>query len=63
MMVLEDGQVTPILQGGQPITLNLLETEPNPGQVQRSSGEPPFSSTKEKRQAGPNSNCMCEWQN
>ena len=65
MQIMNGGQPAPYTPNGQPIIVNLIETEPLPLQQQQLQ-EPPPSSTnsyKEKRQAGPISNCMCEWQN
>ena len=64
-MQMDSGEPTPYELNGQPNIVNLNETEPLPLQQQQlqEPSPPSTNSHKEKRQAGPNSNCMCEWQN
>ena len=68
MQIMNDGRPSPYEPQGQPIIANLTETEPPPlqqQQLEQSQGPtpPPAASYNEKRQAGSNSWCMCEWQN
>lgn len=68
MQILNNGQPSPYEPQGAPIIFNLTETEPAPLQQQqlqqnRGPTTPPPASYKKKRQALPNSLCMCEWQN
>lgn len=70
MQIMNDGQPSPYEPHGQPIIFNLNENEPAPF-IQRQYVQdgglapppPPPINGKEKRQVGPDSWCMCKWQN
>ena len=68
MQIMNNGQPEPYEPQGHSIIVNLNETEPIPAQQQQlkqseGSTPSPAASYNKKRQAGPNSFCMCEWQN
>lgn len=65
MQIMNSGQPAPYEPEGQPIIFNLTENEPLPLAQAAYLPPPPSPATsyKGKRQAGQNSNCMCEWQN
>ena len=65
MQIMNGGQPAPYEPNGQPIIVNLTESEPPTLAQQQLQAPPPPSPNKhkDKRQSGPISKCVCEWRN